>query len=172
MGPGPLNLPGLGLMPGISTALLEEGGQEGQVAAEVPAAGLANVQRVRRAAVDISGSVAQEEQGYWHVGQVAGQGGLVAAAAGVGARLARGEVFGSHAGGVLEGDRGGGQQGFGHGPAQASVRRARSILGAGGSGTTDRALGGGVQLQPAGPGTNSPALAAPQAQVGLSLLSP
>lgn len=99
-GPGPLSLPGLGLMPGISIALQEEGGQEGQVAAEVPAAGLANVQRVRRAAVDVSGSVAQEEQGDWHVEQMAGHGGLVAAAAGVGARLARGEVFGSHAGGV------------------------------------------------------------------------
>ena len=39
-------------------------------------------------------------------GRVAGRGGLVAAAAGVGARLAGGEVFGSHAGGVLEGDKG------------------------------------------------------------------
>ena len=41
--------------------------------------------------------------GDWHVGAdgwpVCG---LVPAAAGVGARLARGEVFGSHAGGVLE----------------------------------------------------------------------
>lgn len=35
----------------------------------------------------------------------AGRGCLVAAAAGVGARLAGGEVFGSHAGGVLEGDK-------------------------------------------------------------------
>lgn len=39
-------------------------------------------------------------------GRVAGRGGLVAAAAGVGARLAGGEVFGSHAGGVLEEDKG------------------------------------------------------------------
>lgn len=44
-------------------------------------------------------------RGSWHVGWVAAGRRLVAAA-GVGARLARGEVFGSHAGGVLEGDKG------------------------------------------------------------------
>lgn len=44
--------------------------------------------------------MAGEEQGDWHVGQLPA-GGLVAAAAGVGARLAGGEVFGSHAGRVL-----------------------------------------------------------------------
>lgn len=41
--------------------------------------------------------------GHWHVGADGWPvRGLVPAAAGVGARLARGEVFGSHAGGVLE----------------------------------------------------------------------
>ena len=46
-----------------------------------------------------------KERGDWHVGRVAA-GRLVPTAAGLGARLARGEVLGSHAGSVLEGEKG------------------------------------------------------------------
>ena len=46
-----------------------------------------------------------KERGDWHVGRVAA-GRLVPTAAGLGARLARGEVLGSHAGSVLEEEKG------------------------------------------------------------------
>lgn len=84
--------------------------REGEGKGEGPQRGLQRAWRVCggsgewsrvKAAVLAQGGVGQLAHG-----RVASRGCLVAAAAGVGARLAGGEVFGSHAGGVLEGDKG------------------------------------------------------------------
>lgn len=107
--------------PGISTPLQE--GEEGASGHSAPAADPGWVRRVRQAAAGVSSQAGPGRSGA--IGTWGGwlSGGLVPAAAGVGARLARGEVLGSHAGSVLQGDKGRGQVVSGHWaqPGRASM---------------------------------------------------
>lgn len=104
--------------------LISQAGLELMLGTSMPPAGIAGSLRVclglawcglRRVRQGRSSSAGIGRVGHWHVGA---DGwlvrGLVPAAAGVRARLARGEVFGSHAGGVLEerGKEGPGSGGF------------------------------------------------------------